>query len=127
MAATATKNWVEKRMFGVVAETWLKLRDVEDTETGAVIGLVAIVAKDVLVVVDAGAGSLVIARLLGLFQVSDIPDQRGCAASDSGTASFVLVVLVVPLSPLTTLDAEGECGRRRLSKLTPSNAAGEYG
>ena len=38
-----------------------------------------------------------------------------------------LVVLVVPLSPLTTLDAEGECGRRRLSKLTPSNAAGEYG
>ena len=32
MAATATKNWVEKRMFGVVAETWLKLRDVEDTE-----------------------------------------------------------------------------------------------
>lgn len=90
-------------------------RDVENAETGAVVGLVAVVAEDVLVVVDAGAGRLVVARLLGLLQVSDIPDKRCSVAVGTRAASVVLVVLVVKDQELLVLGVEnpalvGVCG-----------------
>jgi hypothetical protein len=81
-------------------------RDVEDAETSAVVGLVAVVAEDVLVVVDGLAGRLVVASLLGVLEVTDVPDEGGGVAVGTGAAAVVLVVLVVEDEELLVLGVE---------------------
>lgn len=75
-------------------------RDVQDAETGRVHTLVRVFAKDVLVVIDGLARSLVVACLLGMFKVANVPDESHRATVGSGTAGFNLIILVIRNEPL---------------------------
>jgi hypothetical protein len=59
-----------------------------------------------LVVVDGLAGSLVVAGLLGVLEVTNIPDEGGGVAVGSGATAVVLVVLVVQDEELLVLGVE---------------------
>lgn len=106
--------------------------DIEDAETGTVVGLVAVVAEDVpekggkkrlasarrpldgveeqlddlLVVVDGLARGLVVAGLLGVLEVTNVPDEGCGMAVGSRAATVVLVVLVVEDEVLLVLSVE---------------------
>lgn len=76
--------------------------DIEDTETGLVVGLVSETVVDILVVVDGAHAGLVVAGLHGLLEVLDVPDVGdgvtvlggGFGVGVSGV-DFALVELVV--------------------------------
>jgi hypothetical protein len=76
--------------------------DVEDAETGLVVGLEGKTVVDELVVVDHAGGGLVVAGDLGGFEVLDVPDVRDCetvlgGGSDSSAVGvdLALVELVI--------------------------------
>lgn len=54
--------------------------DVEDAQTGLVVGLVGEAVVDELIVVDGAGGGLVVAGVLGGFEVGDVPDVCGWVA-----------------------------------------------
>jgi hypothetical protein len=75
---------------------------IKDTETGLVVGLVGETFVDVLVVVNRSNRALVIARVLGLLQVGDVPDVSdreavpgGRVGSGAVGVELTLVKLVV--------------------------------
>lgn len=77
-------------------------RDVEDAETGLVVGLEGEAVVDELVVVDHAGGGLVVAGDLGGFEVLDVPDVGDCVTVLGGRADggavgvdLALVELVV--------------------------------
>jgi hypothetical protein len=75
---------------------------VENTETSLVVGLVGETLVDELIVVDGAGGGLVVARVLGMLQVGDVPDvsdweailggRIGCGAVRVNLALVKLVV-----------------------------------
>lgn len=76
--------------------------DIEDTETGLVVGLESKTVNDELVVVDHASRGLVVAGDLGGFEVLDVPDVGDCETvlgwgADSGAVGvdLALVKLVV--------------------------------
>ena len=56
--------------------------------------------------VDGRAGSLVVPRLLGVLEVTNVPDKGGGAAVGARAATVKLVVLVVHDKPLLVLRVE---------------------
>lgn len=81
--------------------------DVVDTETGHVVGLPDETVLDVLVVVDGGDGSLVETSLLGVLEVTDVPDvgHRVLVLSRAvGTELINLVIHDEKLLPLSVED-----------------------
>jgi hypothetical protein len=76
--------------------------DIKDTETSLVVGLVGKTLVDELVVVDGADGGLVVAGVLGLLQVGDVPDVSngeavlgGRVGSGAVGVELTLVKLVV--------------------------------
>lgn len=68
---------------------------VEHAQARAVVALVREAVDDELVVVDAEAGALEVARLLGRAQVANVPKVRHRVAVGGRADAVVLVVLVV--------------------------------
>jgi hypothetical protein len=64
------------------------------------------IGGNVLVVVDGDAGVLVVASLLGVLEVTDVPDERGGVAVGAGAAAVNLVVLVIHDEELLVLGVE---------------------
>jgi len=81
-------------------------RDVENGDAGAVVALVGVLADDILVVIDGGAGPLVVASLLGLLEVADVPDVGDGAAVGGGTTLLDFIVFVVHDQPFLVLSIE---------------------
>jgi hypothetical protein len=76
--------------------------DVEDTETGLVVGLVGETLVDELVVVDGAGSGLVVTSVLGLLKVGDVPDVGdretvlgGRVGGSAGRVDLTLVELIV--------------------------------
>jgi len=76
--------------------------DIEDTETGLVVGLVGETLVDELVVVDGAGGGLVVTGVLGLLKVGDVPDVGdretvlgGRVGGSAGRVDLTLVKLIV--------------------------------
>ena len=76
--------------------------DVEDTQTGLVVGLVRKTIVDELVVVDGAGGGLIVTGVLGLLEVGDVPDVcdretvlGGRVGGSAGGVDFTLVKLIV--------------------------------
>lgn len=66
--------------------------DVQDVESVAIVGLVEVVVYNVLVVVDASALALVVARVEGILQVADVEDVSG--RQTLGHRSHLCIALV---------------------------------
>lgn len=79
-------------------------RDIVDTHTRAVAGLEDVVTPLVLVVVNTLVGTLVKSGLLGVLEITDIPDVGDGVAVGGGAGKLVLVVLVVHEEPLLVVD-----------------------
>ena len=76
--------------------------DIEDTETGLVVGLVGETLVDELVVVDGAGSGLVVTSVLGLLKVGDVPDVGdretvlgGRVGGSAGRVDLTLVKLIV--------------------------------
>ena len=81
--------------------------NVEDTETGLVVGLVVKTVVDVLVVVDGTGGGLVVAGDNGLLEALDVPDVRHGEAVLGGTVNSSAVGVDLALVKLIVHDDVG--------------------
>lgn len=79
----------------VAARVFGDRANVEDGETDAVVGLVAVAIDDVLVVVDGAAFAFVVTGVKGVLEVADVEDVCGWEALGHGTDFCVALVELV--------------------------------